>query len=87
MSEKQLNNSYLSLVEKLMKFIVHNGKGVKNLPKDASFVVFSSTNKELNNFSERILESTLKKHPEKPVIKAEEQPKSSEPWKFTAITP
>jgi hypothetical protein len=87
MSNKQFTDTYLDLVEHLMDYIVHNGKGVKSLPKDASFVAFSSTNNKLNKYSQQILDSLKKEHEDKPIVKAEEQPGSQENWKFTTITP
>ena len=86
MSNKQFTEKYLTLVEKLMNFIAHNGKGVKALPRNASFVAFSSTDADLNKYTERILESLIEEKEDKPIVKAVEQKNSNEPWKFTTIS-
>lgn len=86
MSNKQKNDKYLDLVEKLMSYMTQNGKIIKSLPKNASYIAFSATNKELYNYAQQILESVKKAHEDKPIIKAEEQ-KVTNTWTFTTITP
>ena len=85
MSNKQKNDKYLDLVEKLMSYMMHNGKVIKKLPKNASYVAFSSTNKELNDYAQQILESVQKAHDDKPIVKAIQQ-KATDSWKFTTVT-
>ena len=87
MSNKQFTVKYLTLIEKLMNFIAGNGSGVKGLPKDASFVAFSSSNTKLNQYAQKILDSLIKEEKSKPIVKAVEQKAHNGVWKFTTITP
>lgn len=88
MSTKQKTEKYLELVEKLMDYLVQNGKGVLDLPKNGSYIAFSSSNNELKDYAEHLLESIREenKKEKKVIIKAEEQ-QSPTSWKFTLITP
>ena len=74
----------IDLSEKLAVFIAKNPDEVKNLPEDASFVAFSSTDKKLNDENKKLLESLQKEG--RKVIKAEETNDKHNPWKFTPVT-
>jgi hypothetical protein len=70
-----------------MKFVVENNKLVSDLPSNASFVAFSNKDKELNKYTQKILDSLIKNNEDKPIAKAEQQKYLNDGWKFTTITP
>jgi len=84
MSNKIYVDKYLKLLKKLTSYLVANGKELKKLPKDASYVAFSAKDTGLNKMNLKILDE-LKKE-KKPVIKAEEPASQKDPWKFTVIS-
>lgn len=74
----------LDLSEKLANYIAKNPSEVKEFPSDASFVTFSSTDKDLNDANKKLLESLKKEG--RNVVKAQETQDKHNPWKFTAVT-
>jgi hypothetical protein len=74
----------LDLSEKLANFIAGNPKELKGLPEDASFVTFSSTDKNLNKTNKDLIKGLLEEG--RKVIKAEETNDKRNPWKFTPVT-
>lgn len=75
---------YVRLAQKLMAFILANGKILKELPNNATYVAFSAKNQELNKETEKLLDTVKKEG--KPVIQAFEPQSKNAPWKFTVIT-
>lgn len=87
MSTKVYTSKYFDLIEQLMHYVTKNGSGVKELPSNASFVAFSNKDTELNEYTQRILDSLIEDKEDKPIVKAEQLKNSSASWKFTTITP
>lgn len=84
MSKKQQIDKNLKLSGELAQFLVENPYLFDKLPKNASFVVFSSKDNKLNKVNEKLLESLLDEGKE--VVKVEETNDNNNPWKFTPIT-
>jgi len=68
------------LSEKLAEYIASNPSATVDLPEDASFVVFSSKNGELNRLNENLVESLRCEG--KDVVKATEKESKKQPWSF-----
>ncbi len=77
---KQLvKNAKLS--EKLAEYIASNPTATKGMPAGASFVVFSSTDEELNKLNHE-LASSLESEGKK-VVKATNKKSDKQPWSFS----
>jgi len=73
----------MKLSQKLMEYIANNPKAIKNLPDDASFIVFSSVDESLNEENEGLIKSVIAEG--KKVIKAIQTRDKSNPWKFSQV--
>ena len=71
----------LKLSQKLAEYIAKNPDAVKNLPKNSSFIVFSSIDESLNKANEGFINSVLAEG--KKVIKAIQTKDKQNPWKFS----
>jgi hypothetical protein len=74
----------LILSEKLASYMVKNPDLLGKLPKKASYVVFSLTDKKLNRLNSKLIKGLLKEG--KKVVKAEETIDKNQPWILTSIT-
>ncbi len=70
----------VKLSEKLAEYIASNPSAVKKVPTGASFVVFSSSDEELNKLNQELVKSL--KSEGKKVVKAEEKENKKQPWSF-----
>lgn len=84
MSKKDQLKKNLKLSEKLAGYVVSNPDAVKNMPKRASFVVFSSEDSDLNKMNNQLVIS-LKSEGRK-VVKATESNNKVKPWLFSLAT-
>lgn len=85
MSNQQQTIKNTKLSAKLADYIFKNPQSIKGTPDDASYVVFSAKDKELNKLNEKIITNLIKKGQN--VIKANETNNKKLPWKLIAITP
>jgi len=79
---KQLEQNF-RLSSKLAQYIASNPLAIKKIPVGASFVVFSSSNKELNKANQRLVRSLESEG--KRVVKAEKRDSSTQPWVFLTV--
>ena len=82
MSIKTQTVKNIDLTEKLIAYIMKS-KNLPNLPRDVSFVPFSSTDKKLNKANEELLESLSKE--EKPIVIAQEPKINKGSWNITPV--
>ena len=80
MTKKKQATKNLDLSQKLAEYIAGNPDTVKNLPKNSSFVVFSSADESLNEENQKLIDSVLAEG--KKVIKAIQTKDKVNPWKF-----
>ena len=71
----------IDLSGKLAEYIISHPKIVKDMPKDASFVVFASKDKELNKENQKLVLSL--KSEGKKVVKAIQKQSKKDPWSFS----
>lgn len=83
MTRKIQTKKNLELSEKLANYIVNNPEAVKSLPKNVSFIVFSSEDESLNKKNEGFIKSVLAEG--KNVVKAIQTKNKSNPWKFSQV--
>ena len=83
MSKTDQAKKNMVLFEKLTNYMLENPDSVKNLPKVASFVVFTLHDKELNASNKKLLDSLIEEGNK--AIKAEETEDFQTPWKFTPV--
>ena len=76
---KQLEKNVV-LSTKLAEYIASNPSATKGVPAGASFVVFSSSDDQLNKLNQELVKSL--KNEGKKVIKAEENENKKQPWSF-----
>ena len=77
---KQLEKNVV-LSTKLAEYIASNPSATKGVPAGASFVVFSSSDDQLNKLNQELVKSL--KNEGKKVIKAEENENKKQPWSFS----
>ncbi len=82
MSINDQSDKNISLTQKLIEYLV-KGKNVPKLPKDTSFVPFSSTDEKLNEANQELLEKISQG--EKPVVKAKEPKTDNGNWKLIPV--
>lgn len=83
MIKKAQTKKNLELSEQLADYIVNNPGAVKDLPKNVSFVVFSSEDESLNKENEGLIKSVVAEG--KKVIKAIQTKDKVHPWKFSRV--
>lgn len=83
MTKKVQTRKNLELSEQLASYIVNNPRAVKDLPKNVSFIVFSSEDESLNKKNEGLIKSVIAEG--KKVIKAIQTKDKSNPWKFSPV--
>lgn len=71
----------LKLTSKLAEYIVENPKAVADLPSEASYVVFSASDKKLNELNKKLFKNIAKSGQQ--VVKAEQTKSKTIPWKFS----
>lgn len=84
MTKKRHTDKAIELSHQVMLYIIKHPEAVKDVPSDASFVVFSSEDKAFNRSNEGFLESVVAEG--KPVVKVEQTKSKKEPWKFIPLT-
>lgn len=77
---KQLEKN-IELSGKLAEYIAANPSVVKSMPNEASFVVFSTGDKKLNEANKGLIASL--KNEGKKVIKATQKSSKTQPWSFS----
>lgn len=83
MSKTLQRKKNITLSEKLSQYLSDHPSVANTLPDDASFVVFSSVDKQLNLANEKLIKSLSKtgKH----IVKALKTESSNSPWQFTQV--
>lgn len=76
---KQLEKN-AKLSEKLAEYIASNPSVTKDLPSGVSFVVFSSSDNQLNKLNQELVKSL--KSEGKKVVRAEEKENKKQFWSF-----
>ena len=84
MTKAKQTTKNIKLSEKLASFIEENPSAVKDLPNDASFVFFSSKDKELNKVNSKLVDSLVGSGSK--VVKAEETNNKKQPWRFIPVS-
>lgn len=85
MSKKQQIQKNIELSSKLADYLVSNPNIDNKLTGPASYVVFSSTDNNLNTLNTKLITSLLNEG--KKVVKAEETTSKKMPWRLTFINP
>lgn len=83
MSNKQQTEKNLALVEKLIHYLNKSSTLSVKRPENASYVIFSADDEELNELNERLLQSLIKE--KKPVIKAVEPKTKTGKWQLIPL--
>lgn len=83
MSNKQQTEKNLALVEKLIHYLNKSSAQSIKRPENASYVVFSADDEELNKMNESLLQSLIKE--KKPVIRAVEPKTKTGKWELIPL--
>lgn len=81
MSKSKQAKLNADLSVKVANYIADNPDAIKNLPKDAHFVVFSKNDTKLNVLNNKLVKSLLKKG--KKIITVMQTKNKETPWEFT----
>jgi Family of unknown function (DUF5647) len=74
----------LQLMEKLTEFLLTHPEVDKQLPRDASFIILSAEDKNLNDVNDKLIPGLLEEG--KHVVKAQEIKSDTNSWKFSPVT-
>ena len=85
MSTKIQAEKNLELMEKLTKFLLSHPEIDHKLPADASLVILSAEDKNLNEINDKLIPGLLKEG--KHVVKAQEVKSDTNSWEFSPVTP
>ncbi|HYZ58327.1 MAG TPA: DUF5647 family protein [Nitrososphaeraceae archaeon] len=85
MSTKIQAEKNLELMEKLTKFLLSHPEIDHKLPADASLVILSAEDKNLNEINDKLIPGLLKEG--KHVVKAQELKSDTNSWEFSPVTP
>jgi hypothetical protein len=84
MDKKTQAEKNLELMEKLTKFLLSHPEIDDTLPKDASLVILSAEDKNLNAVNDKLIPGLLEEG--KHVVKAQEIKSDTNTWKFSPIS-
>jgi Family of unknown function (DUF5647) len=84
MDKKTQAEKNLELMEKLTKFLLSHPEIDDTLPKDASLVILSAEDKNLNAVNDKLTPGLLEEG--KHVVKAQEIKSDTNTWKFSPIS-
>jgi hypothetical protein len=84
MDKKIQAEKNLELMEKLTKFLLSHPEIDDTLPKDASLVILSAEDKNLNAVNDKLIPGLLEEG--KHVVKAQEIKSDTNTWKFSPIS-
>lgn len=84
MSKTQKIRKNIQFSAKVEEFLMENPSEMKKLPNNASIIVFTKYDTELNESNEKILKDLLDEG--KTVIRAHETDKKKNMWRFTPAT-
>lgn len=83
MSKKEQVSKNVYLSQKLAEFFANHPDKLDDLPKGASYVTFSKSDKKLNAMNTRVVNKLIKEG--RPVIKAEETKNKDNPFILVQI--
>jgi hypothetical protein len=84
MDKKTQAEKNLELMEKLTKFLLSHPEIDDTLPKDASLVILSAEDKNLNAVNDKLIPGLLEEG--KHVVKAQEVKSDTNTWKFSPVS-
>ena len=84
MDKKTQAQKNLELMEKLTKFLLSHPEIDHKLPADASLVIISAEDKNLNEINDKLIPGLLEEG--KHVVKAREIKSDTNSWEFSPIT-
>ena len=84
MDRKTQAEKNLELMEKLTKFLLSHPEIDKKLPSDASLVILSAEDKNLNAVNDKLIPGLLEEG--KHVVKAQEIKSETNKWVFSPIS-
>ncbi len=84
MDKKTQAEKNLQLMEKLTKFLLSHPEIDKQLPVDASLVILSAEDKNLNEVNDKLIPGLLEEG--KHVVKAKEVKSDINTWEFSPVT-
>jgi hypothetical protein len=84
MDKKTQAEKNLELMEKLTKFLLSHPEIDDTLPKDASLVILSAEDKNLNAVNDKLIPGLLEEG--KHVVKAQEIKSETNKWVFSPIS-
>jgi hypothetical protein len=84
MDKKTQAEKNLQLMEKLTKFLLSHPEIDDTLPKDASLVILSAEDKNLNAVNDKLIPGLLEEG--KHVVKAQEIKSETNKWVFSPIS-
>ena len=84
MSKKKQIEKNLELSNKLALYLMDNPQELKNVPSGAEYIVFSASDKKLNEENQTILDSLVKKGEK--VVKAIQTKSKSRPWDLNVLS-
>lgn len=84
MSTDKQTTKNIKLSHKLTTYLIAHPAVSKKLPFDASFVVYTKDDEELNEANDLLLKELLEEG--KPVVKAKETNDINNPWSFSPVS-
>lgn len=84
MSTNKQTEKNIKLSHKLTTYLIKHPIASKKLPLDASFVVYTKNDDELNKANDILLQGLLDEG--KPVVKAKETNDKNNPWIFSSVS-
>ncbi|MBU3978556.1 hypothetical protein KKE68_02520, partial [Patescibacteria group bacterium] len=84
MSTNKQTTKNIKLSHKLTMYLIKHPAVSKKLPFDASFVVYTKDDDELNKANDLLLQELIEEG--KPVVKAKETNDKNNPWAFSSIS-
>ena len=84
MSTDKQTTKNIKLSHKLTEYLIKHPAISKKLPFNASFVVYTENDDELNKANDLLLKELVEEG--KPVIKAKETNDKNNPWTFSSIS-
>jgi hypothetical protein len=83
MSTNTQTEKNIKLSHKLTTYLIKNPAISGKLPSNASFVLYTINDEELNKANEKLIQELIEEG--KPVIKAKETNDKNNPWIFSSI--
>lgn len=83
MSSTKHAKKNIQLSHELVTYLMNHPDVSEKLPSNASFVVYTLKDKELNEENEKMIPGLIEEG--KPVIKAKETNDKNNPWTFTPV--